>query len=261
VRYLRLLWVQIRASLVTAMQYRVDFLISGAISLWWMVWTLVPLLVVYRGRTHVASWSLPEALLVVAWFTMLRGVLEGVINPSLGEVGERIRTGTLDFVLVKPADAQFLISTAKFAPFKVVDVLAGGAVAVLAFQRLGRVPAAADVGLAALLFVAALLVLYSIWILVICWSFWVVRLDNLSYLFTAIFDAARWPIEVFRGAWRILFTFVLPLALMTTYPARALLGTLRAQTALAALGGAVGFTVLARLVWRKAIGHYTSASS
>ena len=260
-RYLHLFWVQVRASLVTAMQYRVDFIVSGLISVWWMVWTLVPLLVVYRGRTSVASWTLPEALLVVAWFTMLRGVLEGVINPSLTEVGERIRTGTLDFVLVKPADAQFLISTAKFAPFKIVDVMAGGVVAGIAFHRLGRLPAPGDVGVALLLFMAALLVLYSIWILVVCWSFWVVRLDNLSYLVTAIFDAARWPIDVFRGAWRLIFTFVLPLALMTTYPARALLGTMDARTALAALGGSIGFAVLARLVWRRALAHYTSASS
>jgi ABC-2 type transport system permease protein len=49
-RYLTLLRVQLRASLATAMQYRIDFFIDGAISLWWMLWTLVPLLVVYNGR-------------------------------------------------------------------------------------------------------------------------------------------------------------------------------------------------------------------
>ena len=103
--------------------------------------------------------------------------------------------------------------------------------------------------------------LYSIWILVVCASFWVVRMDNLSYLFTAIFDAARWPLDVFRGAWRFLFTFVLPLGLMTTYPARALLGTLSARTAALALGGALAFAALARFSWTRAVGHYRSASS
>ena len=48
-----------------------------------------------------------------------------------------------------------------------------------------------------MLLVVAVLLLYSIWILVVSASFWVVRVDNLSYLFGSIFDAGRWPISVF----------------------------------------------------------------
>ena len=70
------------------------------------------------------------------------------------------------------------------------------------------------------------------------------RLDNLIYLFNSIFDAARWPASVFRGVWRVLFTFVMPLALMTTYPALALLGRLEAGTAVRALGGAALFVLV-----------------
>ena len=47
-RYLRLLGVQLRASLATSMQYRVDFLIEGAMSIWWLGWNLVPLLILYE---------------------------------------------------------------------------------------------------------------------------------------------------------------------------------------------------------------------
>ena len=84
--------------------------------------------------------------------------------------------------------------------------------------------------LLALVFLAlAVLILYSIWILVVSAAFWVVRVDNLSYLFGSLFDVGRWPISVFKGALRIVFTFVIPLALMTTYPALALLGRLDAR--------------------------------
>src|SRR5262249_30667725 len=112
-RYATLLWIQVRASLSASMQYRADFVISGLMSLWWMIWTLVPLGVVFAGRGSIAGWSFPEALIVAAWFTILRGVLEASVNPSLVMVSEHIRTGTLDFVLVKPADGQFLVSTAR----------------------------------------------------------------------------------------------------------------------------------------------------
>lgn len=261
IRYATLFWIQLRASLQTAMQYRVNFIIDGMMSLFWMMWTLIPLWAVFRGRDSVAGWSFPEALIVAGWFTILQGVLNGAINPSLVETTDRIRTGTLDFVLVKPADGQFLISTAKFAPWKVVNVISGAVMVVIAFRLLGRWPEPGDVALAALLLGVAVMTMYSLWILVVCAAFWVVRLDNLAYLLQSIFDAARWPLDVFRGAWRILFTFVIPLGLMTTYPARAILGTLAPQTTLVALVGALAFAALSRIVWTQALRRYTSASS
>ncbi len=261
-RYGRLFWVQLRASLATSMQYRVDFLMQGGMALFWLAWNLIPLLILYDQRQIIAGqWDFYSALVVIGWFTVLRGVLEGAINPSLVEVVERIRTGEFDYVLLKPADTQFLVSTARFEPWKIVDILGGTGIVVFSFVRLGRAPDAEHVLLAVVMLAAAALILYSLWILVVSAAFWVVRIDNLVYLFSAIFDAARWPVQVFSGIWRFVFTFVIPLALMTTFPAMAILGSLGRNTAIGSLGGALLFAALARAIWKAAIGSYTSASS
>jgi ABC-2 type transport system permease protein len=260
-RYLRLLAVQFRASAALALQYRVEFFGEVLLAMFWVGWSLVPILVVFGHREGVAGWSYEEALVVLGWFSLVKGVLEGAVNPSLTTVVEHIRKGTLDFVLLKPADAQFLVSTARFKPARIADVLGALAIFGVAFHRLGRAPHPADVLAALALLAVAAITLYSLWILVISAAFYVVRVDNLSYLFSSIFDAARWPVSVFRGAWRLLFTFVVPLALMTTYPALALLGNLAPATALAALAGSFLFATFARVVWTRSVGHYTSASS
>jgi ABC-2 type transport system permease protein len=260
-RYLRLLGVQFRASAQVAMQYRLEFLVEGAMAFFWMAWAVVPLVVVYGHRSSVAGWSFEQALVVVGLFILMKGVLEGAVNPSLASVVEHIRKGTLDFVLLKPADAQFLVSTAKFEPWRVVDVAAGIGVVAVAFARMGRSPAPADAGAAILLGACALWTLYSLWILVVSAAFFVVKVDNLSFLFLSIFDAARWPISVFTGVWRVVFTLVIPLALMTTFPAEALLGRLPAATLLLSVAGTLTFGALTRAVWLRAIGRYTSASS
>jgi len=260
-RYLRLLAIQVRASTAVAMQYRIDFLVQGALALFWTTWSLVPIAVVYGQRSSIAGWSFEEALVVIGWFQVMKSILEGAVNPSLTSVVEHIRKGTLDFVLLKPADAQFLVSTAKFQPWRIIDAVAGVVVFAVAFHRLGRVPAPSAVAASLLMLVCAALILYSLWILVISAAFFVVKIDNLSFLFVSIFDAARWPADVFRGALRVVFTFVVPLALMTTFPARALLGRLApAQAALAPVGAFV-FAGFARAVWKRSIAHYTSASS
>src|ERR1051325_10521523 len=95
-RYAGLFGVQLRMSTLSAMQYRVDFVVRGLIAFLWSALTLIPFLVVYGVRPTVASWSFPEALVVVACFMMLRAVLEGAVSPSLTAVVEHVRKGTLD---------------------------------------------------------------------------------------------------------------------------------------------------------------------
>lgn len=260
-RYLRLLRVQLRTSLLLAFQYRWDFFLEGFIEAIWTLTSIVPIVVVYRDRASIAGWSFGEALLVVGWFTLLQGVLEGAINPSVTQVVEHVRKGTLDFLLLKPADAQFLVSTARFQPWKATNLLVAGGIFGWGFSRIGHGPSAAGLALAVVLLVTSCLTLYAFWILTVSAAFVVVRVDNLTYLFSSIFDAARWPASVFRGALRFVFTFVIPLAVLTTFPAEALLGRLSMEGTLLAAAIAVVTLAAARFVWTRAIGRYTSASS
>jgi ABC-2 type transport system permease protein len=262
-RYLQLLRIQLRASALVAAQYRWDFVIDGAVSLLWVATAIVPLFVVYGGaKTQgIPGWSLSEALVVIGWFILLQGVLEGAINPGLTAVVEHIRKGTLDFVLLKPADAQFLVSTSRFALWRVTSVITGLGIFAIAFVRLDRLPSGPGIVQAACLMTLAVATLYSLWILIVSLAFYVVKVDNLTYLFTSIFDAARWPATVFRGALHFVFTFIVPLALMTTYPAEALLGRLEWSTLLSSLAGTVLLALISRQVWLISIRRYTSASS
>jgi len=260
-RYLRLLAIQLRVSLASAMAYRANFLFEGVMSLSSMAITLLPLYVLFDGRQEVAGWNAPAALVVIGYFMAVRAVLEGLISPSLVELVEKIRSGSFDYVLLKPVDAQAMVSASRYEPWKVFDLAGAIAVIIYAFVQRGAPPAAADLALGVALFGTGVLATYALWILCAAASFWVVRLDNLMYLLGAIFDTARWPVQVFPGMWRIVFTFVIPVAVMTTYPAKALLGELHARTALATVGGALALLVVSRLVWRTAIRSYTSASS
>jgi ABC-2 type transport system permease protein len=124
---------------------------------------------------------------------------------------------------------------------------------------LGHGPSALGVAQALALLLIATSMLYSFWLLIVSVSFYAVKVDNLSSLFTSIFDAARWPATVFRGAFRIIFTFVIPLVVMTTLPADALLGRLAWTSLVASVAGAIVFSIAARGVWLMSLRRYTSA--
>jgi ABC-2 type transport system permease protein len=258
-RYFSLFLLQLKQAALLSLQYRVDFFVQLAMSLFWSATALVPLLVLFSQRKSVAGWSAEEALVVTGFFMALKGVLLGAIQPALGNVVEHIRKGTLDFLLLKPVDAQFLLSTSKLDLSHLADVLAGFALALYAAHASGARLSLGALSLAALVLLCAVAILYALWIMVVSLSFRVVKIDNLSYLIVSTFDAARFPASVFRGVLAIVFTFVIPLALMTTYPALALLSKLEPQKLGIALGVALGFLAVARSVWLRSIRFYTGA--
>lgn len=257
-RYAHLFWRQLRASLLVTFQYRIDFILSLVMSAFWTVSSLLPLVVLFDNRPSFSGWSRNEALLVVAWFNFLKGIQASLIQPSMQDAVLQIRKGTLDFVLIKPADAQFLISTNKFELRQINDILVAFGILTYALWHLPP-PSFWAVFAAFILLLCATAILYAIWVMVMSLAFVFVKVDNLTYLFSSLFDAARWPGSIFRGALAFLFTFVLPLTVMTTFPALALLQRLQLQQFVWALCAAALFLGLSRWVWNRSIRNYTSA--
>ncbi|MEO6952871.1 MAG: ABC-2 family transporter protein [Polyangia bacterium] len=249
----------LRASVMTSMQYRADFFFDLFYAFAELAWTIVPMLVVFGARPSISGWSLDEALLVTAWFTFLKGVLEGLVTPSLVSTIEQLRRGTFDFVLLKPVDAQLYGTIGKLQLPSVTDLVAAVMIAVIALHRLHHHPTASQLVVAALLTLCSLCILYALNVLALCVAFFVARIDNLAYLLAAVFDAARWPASVFRGGMRVFLTFVVPLGVMTTYPPLALLGRLSAKSVGVAVGVAMAALLISRLAWLRSIAAYRSA--
>lgn len=250
-----------RASLLASTQYRGNFVLSTLFSALWTAWSVLPLIVVFDHVESIKGWSPAEATLVMAWFVILRGVLEAVVQPNLTTLVERVRSGTLDFVLLKPADPQLLVSFSSLEPGRLFDVPVGLGLVVWALDQMAYSPSLLDVAAATALTIAGAAIIYALWLCAAATSFWWVKVDSLTYLLGAVMDAGRWPGSVYRGAVRVLFTFVFPIIVMTSAPPRALLGRLEALHFFGCVALAVAFAVGSRLFWRRAVASYTSASS
>lgn len=261
VRALRIVAVQVRASTLLGLQYRMDFVVDALLEVVSTLTALLPLWVVFAHREQVAGVGFAEALVVAGTFTVLQGFVEALLMPSLGAVIEHVRTGTLDFVLLLPADAQLLVSTSRFQPWRLVNVITGGVLLGVGIHRHGAHVGPGQVALALFLFACGMAILYAIVLLAVTVSFFAVKVDNLAYLVTSVLDAGRWPAQVFRGALRFVFTFVFPLAVMTTFPVQALLARIDARSVVTAVLLAAAFVTASRWIFRFALRRYASASS
>ncbi len=260
-RYLSLFALFARNSLQVALEYRADFVVSFVQSSFWLLWGVLGTVVFFQFTGTLGGWTLPQALLVVGMFRIFEGVIDGVMRPNITRIVEYIARGTLDFVLLKPVDSQFMASLRQLNLMTLPDLVVGfGLIAYgLWLQRI--VPGPEDVLAFALLLVCATLIAYSLWMLLTTTAFWLVRVENVAEVLTAIYDTGRFPVTAFGTATRIVLTFVVPIAFMTTFPAAALLGTLDPLYVLLAPVMAAALLLATRAFWRYALRSYTSASS
>lgn len=259
--YARLVAAQLKVSVLAALQYRVGFWTDGLLGLFWSVLGIAPLLVAAQHLGTVKGWGTGDLVVLTGCFSALSGVFSALLQPALGETMNHIRRGTLDYVLMRPADSLVLCLTCAFRPWSLVDVLGGALLVVGGLWMTGRVPGPGDLAAAIVTGTAGVVALYAFGVMVLCVSFRVMQLQSLVFLMEALLDFGRWPAQVFPAALRMIFTFVVPLLVMTSYPAEAVLGRLSWTSVGQIVAVSAGLAALARLWWRRSVREYSSASS
>ncbi len=260
-RYLRLLSIFYRYSILQELEYRVNFLANVFMSAFWLVWAVVGVSIFFLHREKMGEWSYPEVLMVVGLFTFFTGLMEAFLRPNVGAVIEQIRDGTFDFVLTKPVNAQFIASLRNVVVWRLSDVIIGLGLIVYALAQLGVTPTRQNVAIFAAMLASAIAIVYSLWLVMSSFAFWFVKIDNITELFYAFYEAGRYPVTIYRGLVRALLTFIIPIAFVTTFPVSALLGRLDQSTAWIGVIFAVILIFVSNRFWNFAIRHYSSASS
>jgi viologen exporter family transport system permease protein len=260
-RYLKLLSIFYRYSILQELEYRVNFLANLFMSAFWLVWAVAGVSIFFLHREKMGDWSYPEVLMVVGLFTFFTGLMEALLRPNVGAVIEQIRDGTFDFILTKPVNAQFIASLRNLVVWRLSDVVIGLGLVIYALAQLGVTPTNGNILIFAGMLTAAIAIVYSLWLAMSSFAFWFVKIDNITELFYAFYEAGRYPVTIYRGIVRALLTFVIPIAFVTTFPITALLGRLDPDTAWIGVVFAILLLLISNRFWNFAIRHYSSASS
>jgi len=260
-RYLTLIGIYYRSALLAEMEYRANFLSSLVYSILWAFWTTAGVTIFYYHRPSLGGWTYDEILVVIGLFIIFNGVIDAVLRPNILRLTEHVQKGTLDFVLIKPANSQFLATITAISVYKCLDLILGFALLGYGLFRVGHWPSLSEWLLFAVMMPAGLVIVYSMWLFLATLAFWFVKIDNFTELFYTFYEAGRFPITVYRGWIRGILTFVVPVAFLTTFPAATLMGRLSFRYAIESLLMALIFFYGSSRFWRYAIRFYSSASS
>jgi ABC-2 type transport system permease protein len=103
---------------------------------------------------------------------------------------------------------------------------------------------------------------YSLMFMLAAISFWTVRAQGIVWGYYNLFNIARMPDEAFKGVFKAVFTFALPVLLVSNVPVRLLANTLSSPWPwMLLLGVALIWAALSEWFWRLSLRRYTSAST
>jgi ABC-2 type transport system permease protein len=258
-RYWQVLQLCWGAAISTEMEYRLNFFLASLSSLGSLVGSVFGLFLFYRTGYTFQGWTWQEALVILGIFTLLQGFAGTFLSPNLGKLVQYVQQGTLDFVLLKPISSQFWLSTHTFSLWGVPDIPFGIGIILYAGSQLKISFTSYIIALIPLSF--GLISLYSLWFMLGATSIWFVKIYNLTEVLRGLVEAGRYPMVAYPAIYRWFFTFIVPVAFLTSVPGEALLG--RTQWTWIASSGGLAMVLLlcSNLVWRFALRFYTSASS
>ncbi|UNU23217.1 ABC transporter permease [Microcoleus vaginatus] len=247
------------AAIAAELEYRINFVLAALSSLGNLAGSLFGLSLFYRTGYRFSGYSWEEALVVLGIFTILQGFSSTFLAPNLSRIVDRVQQGTLDFVLLKPINSQFWLSANTVSPWGIPDLIFGTVLLLYAANKLGV--GIGNYFLTAIPLLFGTITLYSIWFMLGATSIWFVKIYNVTEVLKGLLEAGRFPMAAYPAAYRFFFTFVVPVAFLTTVPAEAMLG--RGEIVWLAGAGilAIGLLCFSRYFWQFALRFYTSASS
>jgi ABC-2 type transport system permease protein len=260
-RYLRLLALFVRTELQFELAYRVNFL-AELLSLAVTVATSVAAVLILFAYTQTLNgWSLPAMLVLLGVFYIVQGLGELAFMPSFQQFMEQVRLGTLDFVLLKPASSQFLVSVRYFKLSNIFQLALSVIVTALGFAQLGGELSSFAVAAFAVALFCGMVLIYVLLLCLSTLAFWFVRVENLLAVYEAFLDAGRFPVDIYPGWLRVTMSTIIPIGIAITVPAQAVAGRLDALGLSAMVAVTIAAWIFARWFWRIGLRSYTGASA
>jgi len=262
-RAARLIICFMQASFQEELAYRANFLSSLFYSLLNLLTGVLGVWVLFGQIESVKGWNLASTLALLGVYLTVSALRSLFIGPgleSLAGMDGEIWSGAFDFTVLRPVNTQFLVSLRKWRLFALIDLLLGLGVLAVAILQLKVALSAWNILAFLLTLLCGTLILYAILLIFAALIFW-----SPGVLFTWVFDGmfqmGRYPLGMYPGWLRLVLTWVVPVGVITTLPAQALMGTLSLSGLLTSLGLALGLVLAASALFRSALKRYASASS
>lgn len=259
-KYFGLYGAFFRASFISDLEYRANFLTRIATDIVWYVSQIFAFEVIYGHTDRIGDWSRDQTRVFLGVLFLIDAVYMVLISDNLDRFSDKVRKGDLDMILAKPVNSQFMVSLQRAA-----TAILGNLVIALGWLTfsLSNLPDFSWERLAWLLILipSGLIVLYASRFLMASLAVIFTRAENIQFLWYQIYKLGMRPDSIYVPWLKFVLMSFLPVAVVASVPARALLEPPDVWLFLWAPTLAILLLWLSSKYWNFCLRSYSSASS
>ena len=259
--YLKLLLLFIRFSLMAQMEYRLNFVSSLLVEIGYLLVKLSYVAVIYSTGVTIGGMTPDQIVIFIGSYILMTGLYMFFV-PSFYAISGNVREGRLDMLIVKPLSLQFIMTLQRFDFGMPIPNVTGGLILIcMGWSRAGLTVSFTHIAGFILFTLTGVFLTYCMFLIPKLLSFWFVSTSGISQMTDALWDFNNMPMNLYSNWIQKLGTFIIPIFVITNFPG--LCAMERLTPGYAAWGLAVPFLAFAlqRAVFKRAVRHYTSASS
>jgi len=179
---------------------------------------------IFNKFSHIKGWSLWEVGLLYG-MTSVSFALAEILGRGFHSFDKMIRLGTFDRVLLRPAGVFIQVLAAELELRKLGRTLQGLVIMIISWYMLDLGVTIAKTGFLIAAIINGMIFYQALFIVGAAICFWTVESSELPNMLTyGGVEALTYPVAVYRGWFRNVLIFVIPMAFINYFPALYLLG-------------------------------------
>jgi ABC-2 type transport system permease protein len=259
-RLFRLLAAIVAISTVRELAHRANLLFQVVRTAMSLAAGVVAIGVVFLKVRTLAGWRFEEAIAVLGAFQVVNGLTGALVEPNLAWFSGRVTGGQLDDLLLHPAPSLFLASLGTCNPWSLLDSLFGAGTLLWAATRMSATLTVGGAVACVVLLLIGFVIDWAWRVLLASFAFWAPGVHPVV-LYSALWQAGRYPVGIYPRAMRALLIYVVPVAFVATFPARALTHGPDLKRIVGGLLIACIACLIAHVAWQAGLRRYTGATS
>jgi len=259
--FFKLISTLFKVNVQMAVAYRADAVVNILLNIMWLGWELLGLSIIFSNTKTLGGWGFGELIALLGVFRIVHTMMMTLVWPNTEKFNQSIRDGSMDYTILQPVSSMFLVTFSRINIWRSWDLILSIVLIGTGINMAGEVTTPLSILYFILLTLCGAIVIYSLWIVMIAFTFYFTKFDNNVTLLQALLDAGRYPVSVYPPWLQIIVTFIIPIAVATTVPVQGLRQDLGQWQILMFVGIAIVSFFVATLFWKAGLMRYSGASS
>lgn len=249
----------VSTSFTEATSFRLNFLLLIIMDLFFYVSVLATVSFIFDHVETIGPWNRTQLMFFMSFMLVIDHLHMTFVSESFWMLSTHLKTGELDFTLLKPVNSIFTIFFRHVRPSSLCNIFVTWGLLIY----YGRQVPLTTLDWICLppLIVLSFTLLCLVEFIIASSMFWVTEGLGINFLRMQIQQLARWPDYIYATLSRKILTIALPVLLIGSAPVHFLFDKSRYWPLGGMIVAILGCLVVLRWIWARGLRRYDSASS